>query len=167
MSVKREFKLLGDVTELKINCKYGEFVIIFDTKFLPIIENKPWTLKKNNENQYYACYSDYSTYKTYKRIFMHRLIANTPSDRITDHINRNTLDNRECNLKVCTHRENMQNRCNNKSGKVGVHWHKKDKKWRAKITVNNKIKWLGSFDLLEDAISARVLAEKEYFKGGE
>lgn len=40
---------------------------------------------------------------------MHRLIMQPPDDMVIDHINRNPLDNRVSNLRVCTQRENMTN----------------------------------------------------------
>ena len=33
-----------------------------------------------------------------RQIYMHRLVAKTPSDQVTHHKNRNSLDNRRCNL---------------------------------------------------------------------
>ena len=53
---------------------------------------------------------------------------------------------------------------NNKSGFKGVYWVKKYNKWYANIQVNNKQIWLGSFDELADAISARKKAEEIYFQ---
>jgi hypothetical protein len=34
-----------------------------------------------------------------KRILMHRVIMATPDDKVTDHINRDKLDNRRCNFE--------------------------------------------------------------------
>ena len=50
---------------------------------------------------------------------------------------------------------------NNSSGANGVWWHKKSAKWTAMISVQGKPKYLGLFDRIEDAISARKLAERE------
>lgn len=41
---------------------------------------------------------------------MHRLIMNTPTGMIADHINRLRDDNRRSNLRNVTHHENMQNK---------------------------------------------------------
>lgn len=100
-----------------------------------------------------------------KGIFMHRLINQTPDGLETDHINRNRLDNRRSNLRSVTHRQNNLNRgiaSNNTSGKVGVSWSLTKRKWRAYITTNAKQIFLGYFDDINKAISARTKAELVY-----
>jgi hypothetical protein len=53
-------------------------------------------------------------------------------------------------------------RSDNKSGVAGVCWHKGDKKWAARIKVNYKLKNLGSFKHLKDAVQVRWEAEVKY-----
>lgn len=58
---------------------------------------------------------------------------------LLDHKNRNKLDCRGGNLRLCTVSENNRNqgaKRNNRSGYVGVSWHKKAKKWAAYIGTN-------------------------------
>ena len=83
-----------------------------------------------------------------------------------DHKNRNPLDNRKLNLRPATAKQNARNRSLstlNTSGFIGVYFDKDSKKWRAYIKINGKNKWLGRFIDKEDAIVARLKAEKEYF----
>ena len=51
---------------------------------------------------------------------------------------------------------------NNSSGIRGVHWRKKDKKWRAQIRINNKKVYLGDFKNKIDAAKAYNKAAFEY-----
>jgi len=100
-----------------------------------------------------------------KKIWMHRLINLTPKGYITDHINRDKLDNRRKNLRNANKSINSINRANpvnNTSGYKGVYWDKFNKKWRAEIKVNYKKISLGRYKNIVDAISARRGAEKTY-----
>lgn len=83
-----------------------------------------------------------------------------------DHHNRNKLDNRKENLVPCTRQENNRNKSiqsTNKSGVSGVYWYKRDSKWKAQITIDNKAIYLGTFLNKDDAIKARLQAEKQYY----
>ena len=87
-------------------------------------------------------------------------------DNFIDHINRIKSDNRFVNLREATKAENAQNTdlpSNNTSGYKGVVWHKPNKNWCAQIFINKKHIHLGSFENLQDAINARIEAEKEFF----
>lgn len=106
-----------------------------------------------------------SNNKTWRRL--HRLIMNVTDPNIfVDHINHNGLDNRKSNLRICTNQENIRN-CitpkNNKSGYKGIYWAKDKNKWTVQITLNNKTKYIGRYEKLEDAIAARKEATKKYY----
>lgn len=100
----------------------------------------------------------------------HRLIwiwanGDIPSGVQIDHINRNPEDNRLENLRKATHNQNAQNKNrlpNNTSGQTGVVWHKNQKKWLAVIKFMGKRIYLGSFEKFDDAVAARLAAERKY-----
>lgn len=101
-----------------------------------------------------------------KTINIHRVILGIEDDRIIDHKNRNPLDNRKENLRICTKLENNSNISipkNNKSGIIGVYFDKDTNKWCTRIQKNYKKFYLGSFINKEDAIKTRLEAEKKYF----
>jgi len=58
----------------------------------------------------------------------------------------------------------MKTSVNNTSGVKGVYFEKKTKKWRAQITFQGKMMYLGAFKDKEDAIKARKAAEEKYFE---
>lgn len=96
--------------------------------------------------------------------FLHRYIMNLTDDLVIDHINRNPLDNRRDNLRICTQHENCFNRLvsNRNTGKViGVE--KRSNKWIAYINYNYRKIHLGCYNTIEEAIEARRQAEIEYF----
>ena len=83
-----------------------------------------------------------------------------------DHINRIRDDNRLCNLREANRSENCQNqpiRKSNTSGITGVSWHKGSNAWVATISVDKKLRHLGTFRNIEDAVNARRQAETVYY----
>ena len=99
---------------------------------------------------------------------MHRLVMNASEGMDIDHRHRKTNDNRKSQLREVTRSQNLMNRGiqkNSISGVTGVTWYKKNSKWIAQIYVNEKRIYLGSFTNIEDAIQARLEAEKKYFGG--
>jgi hypothetical protein len=102
-----------------------------------------------------------------KKVWMHREINKTPNGFITDHVNRNKLDNRRCNLRTASKSENAINTGiprNNKSGYKGVYWEKWSGKWRAELKINRRKHRLGRYGDLQEAIDARKKAEKLYYE---
>ncbi len=103
-------------------------------------------------------------YRTQK-VYMHRLIMDTKEGTLTDHINRNCLDNRRCNLRIADKSINSINRdkpSNNTSGYKGISWEKRVNKWYAYINFNGKMINLGHYKNIQDAILARQKGEEQY-----
>ena len=98
--------------------------------------------------------------KKFFGILMHRLILDVPKNMDTDHINGNKLDNRRCNLRICTTAQNIRNQRKTRgtSKYKGVSWSKQRKKWVAFITINHKRKNLGGFN---DEAKAALTYNKE------
>lgn len=87
--------------------------------------------------------------------FMHRiLLPNCPKGYCRDHINRNRLDNRMCNLRIISVRDNAVNM----SGK-GVSFEKQTNKWEAYLWINYKKIRLGRFVKKSDALKVRHQAK--------
>ena len=89
--------------ELQINTKkFGALNYQIDEEDLHIIKsNKVYVIYTKNTNSYYLTTGD--------KKYIHRLILNAQKGQEVDHINHNTLDNRRCNLRIVTHKENRLN----------------------------------------------------------
>lgn len=99
-----------------------------------------------------------------KIVRMHRYIMDADDGEVVDHKNRNILDNRKQNLRICTQQENMRNvrpAQTSKTGEVGIRMTKHNK-FNVRITHNKKEMHIGNYDTLEEAIAARKVAEKKY-----
>jgi len=83
-----------------------------------------------------------------------------------DHINGERGDNRISNLRVCTRAQNganLRTPKNNSSGYKGVCWNKRAGKWRARISQNDKRKFLGYYDSAEIAAIVYDITALELF----
>ena len=79
-----------------------------------------------------------------------------------DHIDRVKTNNSITNLRECTRSDNNLNKglqSNNKVGIAGVYFHKHSQKYRAEIKTLGKVTSLGYFNTMQEAISARKIAE--------
>lgn len=100
---------------------------------------------------------------------LHRLILNLEykDELVVDHINGNKMDNRKINLRICSQQENNMNHRNirktNKTGVTGVQL-LKNKKYLVALGIGGKVINLGTYKNFDDAVRARLLAEREYFK---
>lgn len=99
---------------------------------------------------------------------MHRMLMDVgPGDGgEVDHINRNRLDNRRCNLRLGTKAQNDQNRPDGNRGKYsphrGVSAHKN--RWRAYITVGGRQLYLGVHADEMDAARAAEAARRAHME---
>lgn len=89
-------------------------------------------------------------------VSMPRVIMKAKVGEVVDHINRNTLDNRKENLRICQISQNLRNRTrqkNNTSGYKGVSIDKKvkDKPYKVNIAIEQKQIFLGNFKTAKEA----------------
>jgi hypothetical protein len=122
-------------------------------------------IKIEFEKGYY--YFRFIIKKPYK-IRLHRLIYwlhnphwdifDSTMDNFVDHIDGNPSNNNIENLRVVSHQENQWNQTRAK----GYRWYKQKNKWCAYITINKKMKYLGLFELEEDARQAYLDAKEIY-----
>jgi len=88
-----------------------------------------------------------------------RFLMDCPAGLEVDHINHNRLDNRRCNLRIATRRENCANTrptVNCSSGYKGVSFCKQTKKWRAFVTPDGRATTtIGRYDTAEEAALVR------------
>ena len=140
---------------------YGVIRVKIDNDDLEKCSKLTWHYAKNKDSKYIQ------TRIKGKMIKLHRYIMNmNNSNLVVDHINRNPLDNRKSNLRICSYKENSFNksiRVDNTSGIPGVSFHKTNKKWRAKIKYNNLTIHLGYFEDINEALINRRVAEEILF----
>ena len=110
-----------------------------------------------HKNGYWDVHFKGVTYKAHRLIYLLQT-KQDPGNLTIDHTygKQNVLK-----LRTATHSENTHNRKKTKSKTSskfkGVYWSKQNQKWKARIYINKKQMWLGSFD-------NEIDAAKEYNK---
>lgn len=88
--------------------KYGTQKALIDIQDIEKVKMFRWGLLLDRTAKKQKFYVQ-SSVRGNKNILLHRIITQCPEDKEVDHINHNPLDNRRSNLKICSHKENMQN----------------------------------------------------------
>lgn len=145
----------------EINLSQGKVAFVDDEDF-DYINQWKWCTQKHGHT-FYAIRSVYHPKST---IRMHRQILNiTGTRQIADHKNRNGLDNRKQNIRICTFENNSQNkkkRLDATSIYKGVNLRRKrgrKDKWECRITVSKKDIYLGYFPFTREG---EINAAKRY-----
>jgi hypothetical protein len=97
-------------------------------------------------------------------VYLHRVIlarklgialSDLKSSVHSDHRDGNSLDNTRSNIRKSNYSGNTQNRkCGwGISGVRGVHWSKRDQRWRVELNINGNALYFGSYISLPAAIS--------------
>ena len=131
----------------------GHEVLIDKDKVELVIKYTWYIVKKSKKckSNYFWIGANAKINGNWTIIKLHRLLMNAKEGQIVDHINRNTFDNRLCNLRFATHRQNSVNtnsRSNSSSNYLGVSIDVKGYKiprFRSQIHTGNKVLNLGSF----------------------
>lgn len=134
---------------------YGRAGIVahaaIDQEDLRLVDGRRWHMDRDGA---VWCH-DFKNRTTAK---LHRIITGAQKGMDVDHINHNRLDNRRCNLRVCTHADNMMNHAGYKGSQRGII--KAKNRWQARIMARRVNHYLGSFKTPEEAIAAHRAAER-------
>jgi len=100
--------------------KHGRFTVLIDEEDWDKVKDYKWRIDKPSSRPRYGPYVVGYNKQLKKEGKLHRVIMDAPKGVPVDHINRDGLDNRRSNLRLCTHSENQANRTHNYSNKAGL-----------------------------------------------
>lgn len=147
--------LLGDGTA-SIQLTRGLCAII-DARDVAEIQQRVWSARpdRSNPGVFYAV-SGFNVCGKLICLRMHNVIMRPEPGFVVDHINRNPLDNRRCNLRIATI---QQNACNRKrpvgaTGFIGVQ-RVKSGRFVARLKTAKRHIWSATFDSAKAAAAER------------
>lgn len=147
---RNRYECDGDI--LKVYFRDGNAYFICDKCDEDLVTSYTWYLNSNG----YARESHGQ--------YFHQLAMQPSNGCVVDHINRDQLDNRRCNLRICSQLDNSHNMkvfSTNTSGHPGVA-PRKSGTFQASIVHNYQHIHLGTFDTYEEACYAYDAAKEKY-----
>lgn len=143
--------------EIKLSGKYGvgKYALVDDDTY-DKVQKYHWHVNSVG----YPQRSYRINYKRFNQKLHHFIIGKPSGGLVTDHINRNKLDNRKINLRHTTVSQNIINsklRKDNKSGYRGIRKVQRGnyERWQAYVSINGKHKHMGYFKNKKEAVSFR------------
>jgi hypothetical protein len=143
----------GAITEATLT--NSDKVFIIDSDQEPVVRQvRSWSLNKDGHVQ--GWHPEHGMIQVHRLLMLDALEDSELERPCVDHINRDKLDNRVANLRIVDYNSNNRSkRVMGKSSRFpGVHWHKRYRKWQAKIRVDKKQIHLGYFACEKDAARA-------------
>lgn len=148
------YKIINKGRTVMLTLPKGE-VTFFDVRHLEKVRGYRWY--RNSRGVIQTTISQPGGKPRQKTLLLHRLITNCPPEQCIDHKDGQPNNNRDSNLRICSHAQNMQNQ----KGR-GIRFRKG--RWEARITFQGKAYFLGGFTSEEQALRARQKASKELRK---
>ena len=143
---------------VQIDCStetHPDVIIVVDAEDAEWIASRRWTPQDNGKGGLY-----FVSTKGGQKLFLHREVARARFYETPDHVDRDTLNNRKQNLRLCTTAQNTWNQDLRRRGNAhykGVHMLDAGR-YKAAITAHGMTYNLGTFDSAEKAALARDAA---------
>lgn len=128
----------------------GKFALVDDVDYEDVSKHK-WFAVFDGSNWYAARKLNGN------QVRLHNYLMEPPRGVQIDHRDGDGLNCQRRNMRISTHRQNMQNMKrsrSNKSGFKGVSWRANLSKWIAQARYKGEVKYLGLFKNVEDAARA-------------
>ena len=146
----------------EIELTQGQVALVDNWKHEELNRWKWYAMWNKDTQSFYAARNE-GKRPVKKTIFMHRQIMNTPKGMECDHINHNTLDNQEHNLRNATHSQNQMNKrisSNNQLGEKCIS--PSSRGYRVEVRKHGERVFSKTFRTLDEAIVARDEAVRKF-----
>lgn len=151
-----EYIIHDNYAEIVLRNKHSEDVghALIDLDDVQLCKQYKWHMRKLN---YVIATVPNGTRASNDKVHLHRLISNcNDPSLIVDHINRDPLDNRKCNLRIVNSQTNSTN--NGGTGVIQV----PSGRYQAHVMRHYKAIYIGTYDTYEEALQARKEFVEKY-----
>ncbi|MEC0171677.1 HNH endonuclease [Paenibacillus graminis] len=169
--MKNKYFVEGEEVHIFLSSKkYGDMKTrVSKSKFDLLSEIvSSWYPKWDKHTKGFYVYGKINTEEKQKEVSLHRVITGAQKGTEVDHVNHDTLDNTDQNLRLVSVSDNQKNRksanVSSKSGIRNVHWHKATGNWEVQVKLNGKKIYIGTYKDIEDAKKAALKARIKYFQ---
>lgn len=148
----------------KIPLTQGKYAIVDDADYEWLNQWK-WYARKSGRNWYVNRMTPRKN-NGREMVFMHRVILDAPENKVVDHKNKNGLDNRRENLRLCSPGQNIRNSRTPRgstTGYKGVTKRSGRKKFEVYINIGGRQKYIGCHDDPSEAARMYDRAARKYF----
>lgn len=137
----------------KVPLSQGKFALVDDADFERVSQFK-WTYDKGYAFRHVYRRDADGKWRG-RKVSLHNFVMGAEQGDLIDHINRDPLDNRRCNLRRATKAQNNANSGPRGNAQYkGVTYHQRDGRWLAQITSGKTKRHLGNFCTAEAAAKA-------------
>ena len=167
--MRNKYEIKEDMVLIHLKSKtHGDLVTKISKEDLELVDLMPytWFVKRGgNGGGLYVAANIYNDNEKRTTIRLHQWIKKPSKGMVVDHINHDTLDNRQENLRVVTPSENQLNRKGSNKGNgtnvQGVSFRKDIKKYRARVYKDRKLIYSKHFDCVKEAEQTVINVRKE------
>lgn len=159
---KNRYEFVGDYV---IGYDCNDVPFYFDKEDYEAVSKYRWLVYKTG---YVRSIINGKNTSMHRFLFRDLLSLEENHEKVIDHINHNTTDNRKCNLRIATLEENSRNNRNHKHDVddeyvQGVSYREDYDLWYATININGKQKYLGGSKNKDDVVAKRKDAEEQIY----
>lgn len=156
-----KYRVENGTVFLFIKSKGVEYEALVDCEDYLVVREYTWN--RNPVSGYIQAMTRDGRLKT-KHVYLHRaLLGLNDSSNKVDHINGNKLDNRRCNLRVCSLSQNHHNKEIHRKGIAGVS--KTRYGWEAQMMINH-VPHRKQFKTFDEAVAQYRQWEQEFNPSG-
>lgn len=165
--MKNRHKVIGSKLIILALHKGQRFEIVLDAYHLPKLKGFRFNVRPNKDGGTLYVFGSRTVrmngFVYREEAYLHRLLMGSPVGLVVDHINGNTLDNTDENLRVVTHAQNAQNRTAAATSSTGIRnvYALPTGKFLVQVGHEGKAVYFGTYDTAFEAAQVAADARKK------